>query len=88
MEGKTIEMQDLIDLLEDPIVLIKKITTDPKEIEGIINIALNEYLYPPMEKVNGKSAIPILESNNEIPDDVKSKISEMQCFLIEQEGTQ
>jgi len=46
MKDKKIDVQDLIDLLEEPIVLIKEITTDPKEIEYILNFALCEYLYP------------------------------------------
>ena len=47
MEDKKILMQDIIELLEEPIDLIRTITTDPIEIEHIINYALYEYLYPP-----------------------------------------
>ena len=47
MGDKQIKVQDIIELLEEPIDLIKTMTTDPTEIESIINVALYEYLYPP-----------------------------------------
>ena len=45
MEDKKIAIQDIIELLEEPIDLIRTITTDPIEIEHIINYALYEYLH-------------------------------------------
>ncbi len=47
MGNKKITVQDIIELLEEPIDLIKTITTDPIEIEHIIGHALYQYLYPP-----------------------------------------
>ena len=65
MEDKKIAMQDIIELLEDPIDLIRTITTDPIEIEHIMKYALYEYLYPPKRLLKDR----IIKSNISITDD-------------------
>ena len=65
MEDKKIPLQDVIELLEEPIDLIKTITTDPMEIEHIITHALYEYLYPPKRLLKDR----IIKSNISITDD-------------------
>ena len=64
MEDKKIAMQDIIELLEDPIDLIRTITTDPIEIEHIMKYALYEYLYPPKRLLKDR----IIKSNISITD--------------------
>jgi hypothetical protein len=54
MGDKQIKVQDIIELLEEPIDLIKTMTTDPTEIESIINVALYEYLYPPKKSTKDR----------------------------------
>ena len=54
MEDKKIAMQDIIELLEDPI-----------EIEHIMKYALYEYLYPPKRLLKDR----IIKSNISITDD-------------------
>ena len=66
MEDKKIAMQDIIELLEEPIDLIRTITTDPIEIEHIMKYALYEYLYPPKRLLKDR----IIKSNISITDDL------------------
>ena len=61
MGDKKIAVQDIIELLEDPIDLIKTVTKDPIEIEHIIKYALYEYLYPPKRLVKDR----IIRSNTD-----------------------
>ena len=70
MEDKKIAMQDIIELLEEPIDLIRTITTDPIEIEHIINYALYEYLYPPKRSARDRIIKPKVTSKVVDPKDV------------------
>jgi hypothetical protein len=62
MEDKKIAIQDIIELLEEPIDLIRTITTDPIEIEHIMNYALYEYLYPPKRSARDRIIKPKVTS--------------------------
>ena len=62
MKEKQIKVQDIIELLEEPIDLIKTITTDPLEIEHILNYALYEYLYPPKRSARDRIIKPSVTS--------------------------
>ena len=54
MGDKQIKVQDIIELLEEPIDLIKTMTTDPTEIEHYTKAVLYEYLYPPKRSVKDR----------------------------------
>jgi hypothetical protein len=73
MGDKKIKVQDIIELLEEPIDLIKTITTDPLEIEHIINYALYEYLYPPKRSTRDRIIKPRVASKVVDPKDVPFK---------------
>lgn len=62
MKEKQIKVQDIMELLEEPIDLIKTITTDPLEIEHILNYALYEYLYPPKRSARDRIIKPSVTS--------------------------
>lgn len=73
MGDKKIKVQDIIELLEEPIDLIKTVTTDPIEIEHIINYALYEYLYPPKRSALDRIIKPRVTSKVVDPKDVPFK---------------
>ena len=73
MGDKKIAVQDIIELLEDPIDLIKTVTKDPIEIEHIINYALYEYLYPPKRSARDRIIKPGVTSKVVDPKDVPFK---------------
>tara|TARA_Y100001951_G_scaffold11425_1_gene7320 strand:+ start:813 stop:1133 length:321 start_codon:yes stop_codon:yes gene_type:complete len=73
MGDKKIAVQDIIELLEDAINLIKTVTTDPIEIEHIINYALYEYLYPPKRSARDRIIKPRVTSEVVDPKDVPFK---------------
>ena len=73
MGDKKIKVQDIIELLEEPIDLIKTVTTDPIEIEHIINYALYEYLYPPKRSARDRIIKPRVTSKVVDPKDVPFK---------------
>jgi hypothetical protein len=72
MGDKQIKVQDIIELLEEPIDLIKTMTTDPTEIESIINVALYEYLYPPKKSIRDRimTTVDDRPCDTEAPDNV------------------